>query len=59
MAGALVLLLGTVLVFRTLDSHSHSASDTLRPFVLTMAPVWVLCIAAARIVLRDRTPSLC
>jgi len=52
--GAVVLLLGSVLVFHAFDSHSHSASDTLRPFVLTMAPVWILSIAAARILLRDR-----
>lgn len=50
--GTLLLLLGSVLVFRAFDSHSHSASDTLRPFVLTMAFVWALSIAAARIVLR-------
>jgi drug/metabolite transporter (DMT)-like permease len=50
--GALLLLVGTVLVFRAFDHHSHSASDTLRPFVLTMAPVWAVGIAAARILLR-------
>jgi hypothetical protein len=52
--GAIMLFLGSVLVFRTFDSHSHSASDTLRPFVITMAPVWTLSIAAARTLLRDR-----
>ena len=50
--GGLLLLVGTVLVFRSFDAHSHSASDTLRPFVLTMAPVWIVGLAAARIVLR-------
>jgi hypothetical protein len=50
-SGAL-LLAGTVLVFRAFDRHSHSASDTLRPFVITMAPVWVVSIAAARTLLR-------
>jgi len=54
LAGALALLLGSVLVFRAFDSRSHSASDTLRPFVITMAPVWALGIAAARTLLRDR-----
>jgi hypothetical protein len=52
--GTVPLLVGTVLVFRALDAHSHSASDTLRPFVLTMVPVWVVAVAAARVVLRDR-----
>lgn len=51
-AGAVLLGVGTVLVFRAFDSHSHSASDTLRPFVLTMAPVWAVSVAAARAVLR-------
>jgi drug/metabolite transporter (DMT)-like permease len=51
-AGAALLVLGTVLVFRAFDLHSHSASDTLRPFVLTMAPVWAVSIAAVRALLR-------
>lgn len=50
--GAVLLLLGTALVFRAFDLHSHSASDTLRPFVLTMAPVWIVGIAAARALAR-------
>lgn len=50
--GTLVLLAGTVLVFRAFDAHSHSASDTLRPFLLTMAPVWVAAVAAGRVLLR-------
>ena len=49
--GAALLLVGTVLVFRVFDRNSHSASDTLRPFVLTMAPVWIVAVAAARAVL--------
>jgi hypothetical protein len=52
--GALLLLFGTVLVFRAFDSHSHSASDTLRPFVITIAPVWALSIAAVRTLPRRR-----
>ena len=52
--GSALLVLGTVLVFRAFDVHSHSASDTLRPFVLTMAPVWAVSIAAVRGVLRRR-----
>ena len=50
-ASAGLLLLGTVLVFRAFDAHSHSASDTLRPFVITMAPVWIVSVAAARALL--------
>jgi hypothetical protein len=50
--GGLLLLAGTVLVFRAFDRGSHSASDTLRPFVLTMAPVWIAFSAAARLLAR-------
>jgi len=46
-----VLLYGTVLVFEAFDRNSHSASDTIRPFLITMAPVWALAIAAARVLL--------
>lgn len=53
-AGALLLLLGSALVFRAFDLHSQSASDTLRPFVITMAPVWAVSVAAARELLRRR-----
>jgi hypothetical protein len=37
---------------RAFDRNSHSASDTLRPFLLTMAPVWALAILAARALTR-------
>jgi hypothetical protein len=47
-----VLLYGTVLVFEAFDRVSHSNSDTIRPFVITMAPVWALVIWAASVVLR-------
>jgi Na+-driven multidrug efflux pump len=50
-----VLMVGTALVFQTFDSHSHSASDTLRPFIITMFPVWAVAIAGAWALLR--TPS--
>ena len=46
-----VLLLGTVLVFEAFDRTSHSASDTLRPFIITMAPVWAVMVAGAWAVL--------
>jgi hypothetical protein len=49
--GGALLVVGTVLVFRAFDLHSHSASDTLRPFVLTMAPVWVVAALAGRVLL--------
>ncbi len=39
---AFIVLAGTsVLVFIAFDRNSHSASDTLRPSVITMAPVWI------------------
>jgi hypothetical protein len=48
----LVLLYGSVLVFEAFDRNSNSASDTIRPFIITMGPVWALAIAAARVLLR-------
>ena len=54
-AGGTLLLLGSALVFRAFDIHSHSASDTLRPFVITIAPVWIVSIAAARVLLRRKS----
>jgi hypothetical protein len=53
--GFLLLAYGTVAVFVAIDSHSHSASDTLRPFIITMGPVWALSIGAAYVLLRRRT----
>ena len=50
-SGAALLIAGTVLVFRAFDLHSHSASDTLRPFLITMAPVWIVSVGAARVLL--------
>lgn len=48
----LFLLYGTVAVFHAFDQVSNSASDTIRPFVITMVPVWAVAIAAARVLLR-------
>jgi hypothetical protein len=31
-----ILVYGTVLVFEAFDRNSNSASDTIRPFVITM-----------------------
>jgi hypothetical protein len=47
-----VLVFGTVLVFQAFDRVSHSNSDTIRPFVITMAPVWALAIWAAGVILK-------
>jgi len=52
--GTAVLAVGTVLVFRAFDARSHSASDTLRPFLITMTPVWVVAVGAAMVLLRER-----
>ena len=48
-----LLLFGTVLVFQAFDRNSHSASDTLRPFIITMLPVWLVAIAGAWALLRS------
>jgi hypothetical protein len=50
--GFVLLSYGTVLVFLNFDRYSHSNSDTLRPFIITMAPVWAIAIAAAVVLLR-------
>jgi hypothetical protein len=47
-----VLAYGTVLVFQAFDRDSHSASDTLRPFIITIGPVWLIAIAAALTLVR-------
>jgi hypothetical protein len=43
-AALIVLAYGSVLVFLAFDRNSNSASDTIRPFVITMGPVWALAI---------------
>ena len=54
-AVAFVLLVyGSVLVFLAFDRNSHSNSDTLRPFIITMAPVWAVAIAAVMALRRQR-----
>ena len=50
--GLILLLYGTVAVFEAFDRNSNSVSDTVRPFILTIGPVWAVAIAAARVVLR-------
>jgi hypothetical protein len=54
-AGLVLLLAGTVMVFQAFDRDSHSASDTIRPFLITMAPVWAVAIAGATVLLRRPT----
>ena len=51
-AGLALLIFGSVLVFLAFDRTSHSASDTLRPFLITMLPVWIVFAACVRILLR-------
>jgi hypothetical protein len=51
-AALAVLAYGTVLVFLAFDRNSHSASDTIRPFVITMGPVWILAIWSGASLLR-------
>jgi hypothetical protein len=53
-AALAVLLYGSVLVFGAFDRNSHSASDTIRPFVITMGPVWALAIWSALSLLSSR-----
>jgi hypothetical protein len=37
----LAVLAFSVAVFLAYDSRSHSASDTLRPLVITVLPLWI------------------
>ena len=46
------LIFGSVLVFQVYDRNSHSASDTIRPFLITVAPLWAVAVAAAFVLLR-------
>jgi hypothetical protein len=49
-----VLVYGTVLVGMAFDRNSNSVSDTVRPTIITMGPVWVLAVAIARVLLKRR-----
>jgi hypothetical protein len=46
------LALGSLLLFREIDATSHSVSDTIRPLVITIGPLWLAALVAARLVLR-------
>jgi hypothetical protein len=48
------LVFGSVLVFQAFDRDSHSASDTIRPFLITMGPVWAVAVAAATVLLQRK-----
>ena len=37
-----VTAVATVVAFWTFDRESHSARDTIRPFLITMVPVWLI-----------------
>jgi hypothetical protein len=54
-ASAAMLVAASVVVFLIFDSHSHSNSDTIRPFVITMAPAWILYVLVWRFVTVKRT----
>ncbi len=47
-----VLACGTVYAFLAFDRTSHSASDTLRPFLITMVPIWLVTLGAVRALIR-------
>ena len=53
-AALAVLVFGSVLVFQAFDRNSNSASDTIRPFIITMGPVWALAIWSALVLLKKR-----
>jgi len=53
-AALAILAYGSVLVFLAFDRNSNSASDTIRPFVITMGPVWVLAIWSGLSLVRKR-----
>jgi hypothetical protein len=53
-AALAVLVFGSVLVFQAFDRNSNSASDTIRPFIITMGPVWALAIWSATVLLKNR-----
>jgi hypothetical protein len=52
---AAMLCVATVVVFMYFDAHSHSNSDTIRPFVITMAPAWILYVLVWRFVTVKRS----
>ena len=53
-----LLAYGTALVFLAFDRGSHSASDAIRPFLITMGPVWAVSLAAGAVLLSRRGGAL-
>lgn len=53
----LVLCLASVVVFMFFDGRSHSNSDTLRPFIITMGPAWLLFVLVWRMTAKPRHGS--
>jgi hypothetical protein len=52
------LLAATTAAFLFFDRDAHSASDTLRPFLITMAPVWlIVSLAVHRLTHDQEVPS--
>jgi hypothetical protein len=49
-----VLCLTSVVVFMFFDGRSHSNSDTIRPFIITMGPAWLLFLVAWRFTAKPR-----
>jgi hypothetical protein len=49
-----MLTLASVVVFMFFDRRSHSASDTIRPFLITMGPAWLLFVLAWRLTSKPR-----
>jgi hypothetical protein len=43
---------GSVLVFLAFDRNSHSVSDTVRPLLITVVPVWIVAAISAVALLR-------
>lgn len=58
--GVIVFLVATTIwAFVLFDEGSHSASDTLRPLLVTIVPLWFAAIAVARyLVSSKRGPKI-
>jgi len=50
-----VTVVATIVVFWLFDRDSHSASDTIRPFLITMAPAWLIVGLVVHRLSRSRT----
>jgi hypothetical protein len=49
-----MLSVASVVVFMLFDGRSNSASDTIRPFLITMGPAWLLFVLAWRMTAKPR-----